>query len=346
MTHTSTMTAIGFTRSMPIQAANSLFIFDAAYPEAMPNDLIVKVGAVSVNPVDAKVRVRAAAEISLDVPRVLGYDAVGTVVGLGTAVSGFKPGDRVYYAGEIDRPGSNAEFQAVDSRLAAIAPNKISDAEAAALPLTALTGWEALFDRLRIDPEDSRKTLLVIGGAGGVGSITIQLAKILTRLTVIATASRPESAAWCREMGADHVVDHHDLIASVRAQGIETVDYILNAADTLGHWDAMAELIAPQGMICSIVEFDGGVNLTKLQAKSAGFVWELMFTRSLFKTADIAKQGIILGDVAKLANEGKLRSPLTKTLNGFSVESFQEAHLAIESGKTIGKISITYTAGF
>lgn len=342
MSDTSIMKAIGFDRSLPIQESNSLFVFDASYPEAMPHDLIVKVSAVSVNPVDAKVRVRAAPDISLDTPRVLGYDAVGTVVKLGTAVTGFEVGDRVYYAGEINRPGSNATYQAVDSRLVAIAPAKIGDAEAAALPLTALTGWEALFDRLRVDPNDSPKTLLVIGGAGGVGSITIQLAKILTNLTVIATASRPESAAWCRSMGADHIADHLDLVATVRAQGFETVDYILNAADTIGHWDAMAELIAPQGMICSIVEFDGGVNLTKLQAKSAGFVWELMFTRSLFKTADIAKQGLILGEVAKLADEGRLRSPLTQTLNGFTVESFKAAHLAIESGKTIGKISITY----
>ncbi|WP_208023852.1 zinc-binding alcohol dehydrogenase family protein [Duganella aquatilis] len=336
------MKAIGFDRSLPIQASNSLFMFDAAYPEAAPYDLIVKVSAASVNPVDAKVRVRAAADGSLETPRVLGYDAVGTVVEVGASVTGFEVGSRVYYAGEINRAGSNARYQAVDSRLVGKAPVTLGDAEAAALPLTALTGWEALFDRLRIGPDDADKTLLVIGGAGGVGSITIQLAKQLTRLRVIATASRPESAAWCRSMGADHIADHVDLVKSVRALGIETVDYILNAADTIVHWDAMAELIAPQGTICSIVEFDGGVDLTKLQGKSAGFVWELMFTRSLFKTADIAKQADILDQVSRLADQGKLRSTLMKTLAGFTVESFKMAHQEIESGKTIGKISITY----
>lgn len=342
MSTNTTMKAIGFKRSLPIDDSESLFLFDAAYPAAGPHDLIVKISAVSVNPADAKVRVRAARDSALEVPRIVGFDAVGTVVETGPEVQGFAPGDRVYYAGDITRPGSNAQYQAIDARIAAKAPATLNDAEAAALPLTALTAWEALFDRLRIKPGESGKTLLVIGGAGGVGSITTQLARQLTGLTVIATATRPGSIAWATSMGAHHVADHKDLAGSVKALGFETVDYILNTADTVGHWDAMADLIAPQGMICSIVEFDGGVDLAKLMGKSAGFVWELMFTRPMFKTADMAEQGSILTQLAALADAGKIRSTLTRTLDGFAVETFKKAHRAIESASTIGKISIVY----
>lgn len=341
MTPVTTMKAIGFNRSLPIDASESLFLFDAPYPVARPQDLIVRISAVSVNPVDAKLRVRSAADGTLATPTIPGFDAVGTVVGMGEMVSGFQIGDRVFYAGDITRPGSNAQFQAVDERIAAKAPIKLNDAEAAVLPLTALTAWEALFDRLRV-PTDQAKTLLVIGGAGGVGSIVIQLAKQLTNLTVIATASLPESAEWVLAMGADQVADHRDLVNSVKALGIDTVDYIMNTADTIGHWNATAELIAPQGMICSIVEFDGAVDLIKLQRESAGFVWELMFTRSLFNTADIARQQAILVQVAGLADAGRLRTTLNETLSGFDVTTLQTAHRKIESGKTVGKIAITF----
>ncbi|MDC5807815.1 zinc-binding alcohol dehydrogenase family protein [Vibrio europaeus] len=337
----TTMKAIGFSQSQPIEASSSLFEFETALPSLGKFDLLVKIASVSVNPADTKIRIRAATDTTLEQPRVLGYDAVGEIVEVGANVTNFKLGDRVYYAGDVTRPGTNAQYHAVDSRLVALAPRGLTDAEAASLPLTSLTGWETLFDRLRVDPTE-RKTLLIIGGAGGVGSITTQIAKQLTNLTVIATASRPETENWVKQMGADYVANHKNLCESVQALGFETVDYIFNTADTLGHWDAMAELIAPQGTIASIVEFEGGVDLSKLQGKSVGFVWELMFTRSLYKTADLYKQGDILTQIANLVDAGRIRSTLTKELHGFSADTLKQGHILLESGATIGKVVINY----
>ncbi len=303
MSISETMKAIGFTQSLSIDNTESLFEFETTIPEPGEYDLLVKINATSINPADAKIRVRAAVNKTLEQPRVMGYDAVGIVQATGKKVKGFNVGDRVYYAGEISRQGANAEYQTVDYRIAATAPASLTDAEAAVMPLTSLTGWEALFDRLKISSTE-KKTLLIIGGAGGVGSITTQIAKQMTNLTVIATASRPETTRWVKEMGADYVANHRDLVNSVRELGFEHVDYIFNVADTRGHWDAMVELIAPQGMIGSIVEFDGGIDLSKLQGKSVGFVWELMFTRSLYKTDDLQKQQDILKQLTNLIDAG------------------------------------------
>ncbi|HFQ4838925.1 TPA: zinc-binding alcohol dehydrogenase family protein [Vibrio vulnificus] len=338
---TTMMKAIGFSESKTIDEENSLYEFEMAMPEIGEFDLLVKVAAISVNPADAKIRVRSAVNKTLESPRVLGFDAVGEVVSVGSKVTNFTEGDRVYYAGDVTRPGTNAQYHAVDSRIVARAPKGLTDAEAAVVPLTALTGWEALFDRLRVDPSE-RKTLLIIGGAGGVGSITTQIAKQLTNLTVIATASRPETEAWVKEMGADYVANHRNLVESVHDLGFETVDYIFNVADTVGHWDAMAELIAPQGMIGSIVEFDSGIDLSKLQGKSVGFVWELMFTRSIYKTQDMYKQGDILKQVANLIDSGRIQSTLTKEINGFNAESLKQGHRLMESGAMIGKLAINF----
>ncbi|KPM00481.1 zinc-binding alcohol dehydrogenase family protein [Vibrio splendidus] len=337
----SIMKAIGFTQSLAITEQDSLFEFETSLPELKNNDLLVKVSATSINPADAKIRIRNAKDKTLEQPKVLGYDAVGEVVGKGADVEGFEVGDRVYYAGDVTRMGANAEFQAVDYRITAKAPKSLSDEAAAVMPLATLTAWEALFDRLRVRPEE-KKSILIIGGAGGVGSITIQLAKQLTNLNVIATASRPETEQWVRDMGADYVVNHRNLVESVREQGIQHVDYIFNVADTKGHWDAMVELIAPQGMISSIVEFDGGIDLSALQGKSAGFVWELMFTRSLFNTEDIQKQQDILFQAANLIDAGRIKTTLTTTLNGFSVDTIKDAHQRIESSALIGKTAIKY----
>ncbi|MFA0540786.1 zinc-binding alcohol dehydrogenase family protein [Vibrio sp. F13] len=337
----SKMKAIGFTQSLAITEQDSLFEFETSLPELKNNDLLVKVSATSINPADAKIRIRNAKDKTLEQPKVLGYDAVGEVVGTGADVEGFEVGDRVYYAGDVTRIGANAEYQAVDYRITAKAPKSLSDEAAAVMPLATLTAWEALFDRLRVRPEE-KKSILIIGGAGGVGSITIQLAKQLTNLNVIATASRPETEQWVRDMGADYVVNHRNLVESVREQGIQHVDYIFNVADTKGHWDAMVELIAPQGMISSIVEFDGGIDLSALQGKSAGFVWELMFTRSLFNTEDIQKQQDILFQAANLIDSGRIKTTLTTTLNGFSVDTIKDAHQRIESSASIGKTAIKY----
>ncbi|PMH32441.1 NADPH:quinone reductase [Vibrio lentus] len=337
----SKMKAIGFTQSLAITEQDSLFEFETSLPEPKSNDLLVKVSVTSINPADAKIRIRNAKDKTLEQPKVLGYDAVGEVVGKGADVEGFEVGDRVYYAGDVTRMGANAEYQAVDYRITAKAPTSLSDEAAAVMPLATLTAWEALFDRLRVRPEE-KKSILIIGGAGGVGSITIQLAKQLTNLNVIATASRPETEQWVRDMGADYVVNHRNLVESVREQGIQHVDYIFNVADTKGHWDSMVELIAPQGMISSIVEFDGGIDLSALQGKSAGFIWELMFTRSLFNTDDIQKQQDILFQAANLIDAGRIKSTLTTTLNGFSVETLKDAHQRIESSASIGKTAIKY----
>ncbi|NOJ03725.1 zinc-binding alcohol dehydrogenase family protein [Vibrio splendidus] len=337
----SKMKAIGFTQSLAITEQDSLFEFETSLPELKNNDLLVKVRATSINPADAKIRIRSAKDKTLEQPKVLGYDAVGEVVGKGADVEGFEVGDRVYYAGDVTRMGANAEFQAVDYRITAKAPTSLSDEAAAVMPLATLTAWEALFDRLRVRPEE-KKSILIIGGAGGVGSITIQLAKQLTNLNVIATASRPETEQWVRDMGADYVVNHRNLVESVREQGIQHVDYIFNVADTKGHWDAMVELIAPQGLISSIVEFDGGIDLSALQGKSAGFIWELMFTRSLFNTDDIQKQQDILFQAANLIDAGRIKSTLTTTLGGFSVDTIKDAHQRIESSASIGKTAIKY----
>ena len=338
---TKVMQAVGFSESKAIDEENSLYEFKTAIPEIGDFDLLVKVSAVSVNPVDTKVRIKSAANKSLESPRIVGFDAVGQVVATGSKVVSFAKGDRVYYAGDISRPGTNAEYHAVDSRIVAIAPKKLTDAEASVIPLTALTGWEGLFERLRIQHSE-RKTLLIIGGAGGVGSITTQIAKQLTNLTVIATASRAETEVWVKKMGADYVANHRNLVESVHSLGFKTVDYIFNVADTIGHWDAMVELIAPQGTIGSIVEFDGSVDLSKLQGKSVGFIWEMMFTRSLYKTQDMHKQGDILRQMANLIDSGRIQSTLTKEIKGFSAHSLQQGHALVESGAMIGKLSVNF----
>jgi len=336
------MKAIGFTTSLPVDDPQSLFEFAAETKAPGPHDLRVRVQAVSVNPVDVKQRQRSAQGTVLPAPRILGFDASGTVEAVGSAVRLFQVGDAVWYAGSIQRPGTNAEFHLVDERIAGRKPASLDDAQAAALPLTSLTAWEALFDRMRV-PEGggAGQTLLVVGGAGGVGSIAIQIAKQLTGLTVIATASRQESAGWCRELGADAIADHRDLLASVRALGHPHVDAILCTNDFEGHWEAMAELVGPQGVICSILgapRLDAG----KLMGKSATLAWELMFTRSSFQTPDMIEQHRILDRVADLVDAGRLRTTLKETLSGFTAETHRQAHRRLESGTMIGKLAIVY----
>jgi len=337
------MKAIGFTNSLPIDQAESLFMFDMSLPALGARDLKVEIQAISVNPADAKRRIRTAVDVPHEEPLVLGYDAVGIVLEVGSDVCLFKVGDSVWYAGDASRQGSNAEIQLVDERVVGHKPNSLTNAEAAAMPLTSLTAWEMLFDRFSIvQGEGDGKSLLVIGGAGGVGSLTIQIAKALTNLTVIATASRPESAEWCKRMGADHVVDHRNLEVEVKKAGFETVEYIAQYADTAQHWNAMAALVAPQGKIGTIVETDEKIDVTMLQGKSASLHWELMFTRALFQTDDMDVQNKILNKVADLVDAGTLRTTMTESIDGFSVESLKEAHRRIELGSTIGKIVVAY----
>lgn len=336
------MKAVALTRYLPIDDPESLQDVELEQPVPGPRDLRVRVEAVSVNPVDTKIRApKAQVEAA---PKVLGYDAAGVVDAVGSEVHGFAVGAAVYYAGDITRPGSNAQFQLVDARIAAPKPATLDFAAAAALPLTAITAWELLFERMpfTVDGGGSGKSLLVIAGAGGVGSVAIQLAK-LAGFTVIATASREESIAWCRDMGADHVVDHRQALApQLQALGFESIDAAVNFADTDQYWEPLGELLSPQGHVGLIVEPAGALKIgDPYKAKSIGIHWELMFTRSRFRTADMAEQGRILARVADLVDAGRLRGTQTQTLSPINAANLREAHRRLECGRTIGKLSLS-----
>ena len=337
------MRAVGFTRSLPVSDPDCLVDVDLPEPRPSGRQLLVRPDAASINPVDAKRRQNVAVDKDLDEPVVLGFDAVGTVVSCGPDARLFEPGAQVWYSGSIDRSGSNAELQVVDERIAGRKPEKLSALAAAALPLTGITAWEALFDRLRVTEGGGQgETLLIIGGAGGVGSIAIQLAKALTKLRVIATASREETRRWCERMGADSIANHYELIDSVRGLGVTHVDYILNCADLSPHWDSICELVAPEGSIVGIVNADGPVDLTKLMMKSATFAWEMMSTRPMFDTRTLERQHDILQRLSGLADSGTVVSTMTDSLSGLTAATLIDAHRRIESGRTIGKLCIDY----
>ena len=336
------MKAVGFKTSLPIDQAESFVDFETATPLPTGHEILVKVKAAGVNPVDYKVRQNSAKEKNLDTPKIIGWDAAGIVEAAGDQVTLFKAGDEVYYAGDITKSGSNAEFQLVDERIVGKKPASLSYSEAAAMPLTTLTAWEILFDRIRINEKDKGKTILIIGGAGGVGSIAIQIAKKIAGLTVLATASRAESVEWCKQQGADYVVNHRNLVNEVRAAGFQQVDFILDFVDLNQYWDAFAELIRPQGAIGAISDPTQPANLRPLKSKSVSFHWELMFTRSMFHTEDIKEQHYILTKAAELFDKRILHSTLTATLSGLSADNFKTAHQQLESGSTIGKLAIEY----
>ncbi len=337
------MKAIGFKESLPIEATDSFLLFDIDKPNPEGYDLLVKVSAISVNPVDYKIRQTAAKGEILGEPKIIGWDAVGTVEAVGNQVSRFQPGDQVYYAGDITRPGSNAEYQLVDERIVGHKPKRLTDTEAAAIPLTGLTAYESLLHRIKVNPiTDRGKSVLILAGAGGVGSIAIQLAKQLGNLTVIATASRPQTQEWCKKMGADYVINHHELTKELNRIGHEQVDYILDFVDLEAYWDIAAEIIKPQGHIVSITDGGQSLNLSLLKNKSVTFSWEFMYTRSMYTTDDIVRQQFILNHLAELLDAGKIQTTLNKTLDGFTVENLKEAHRFQESGKAIGKTVISY----
>ncbi|SFI73958.1 zinc-binding alcohol dehydrogenase family protein [Bosea sp. OK403] len=332
------MRAIGYREPQPISSETSLIDLDLPMPVAAGRDLLVEVKAVSVNPVDTKVRKNARpAEGEV---RVLGWDAAGVVKAVGPDVKAFKPGDAVFYAGAIDRPGSNAEFQLVDERIVGIKPASLSFAEAAALPLTAITAWEALFDRIKIADAvpGAAKALLIVGGAGGVGSIAIQLARQLTDLTVIATASRPETQAWARALGAQHVIDHgKPLAAEVEALRIGAPGLVFVTTHTLDHLPEIIKLIAPQGRI-AVIDDAPALDVMPLKGKSLSLHWEMMFARSLHQTADMQAQGDLLNEVSRLVDAGKIRTTLTETFGTINASNLKRAHALIETNRAKGKI--------
>ena len=335
------MKAVALTRYLPIDDPQSLQDLTLPEPRPGPRDLLIRVEAVSVNPVDAKLRApRPQVEAQ---PRVLGFDAAGVVEAVGSEVTLFQPGDEVYYAGDVTRPGCNAQYQLVDERLAGPKPTTLDFAEAAALPLTTITAWELLFERMPFDfdAEDNGRSLLVIGGAGGVGSIAIQLARH-AGFRVIATASRAQSADWCRKLGADEVIDHRQPLApQLQALGLDTVDAAINLADTDRYWDALGELLAPQGHVGLIVEPAGALRIgDPYKAKCIGVHWEFMFARPRFRTADMIRHHQILARVGSLVEAGELRSTLTEVLGPINAANLREAHRRMESGGTIGKLAL------
>jgi NADPH2:quinone reductase len=337
------MKAIGFKQSLPISHENSFIAFETEKPSPSGFDLLVKIAAISVNPVDYKVRQSAAKENILEIPKIIGWDAVGTVEAVGETTSKFKIGDQVYYAGDLTRSGSNAEYQLIDERIVGHKPKSLSIAEAAAIPLTSLTAYESLFDRIKVNPEtDKGKTLLILAGAGGVGSMAIQLAKKLGNLTVIATASRPDSIEWCKSLGADFVINQHNLKEELEKTGHSQVNYILDCVDLGQYWDTIGEIIKPQGHIVSITGSSKPLNLDILKTKSVTFSWELMYTRSMYTTDDIERQHFILNKIADLLDSGIIKNTLTTTLEGFTVENLKKAHQMQESAKTIGKTVIQF----
>jgi len=309
-------------------------------PTPEGHDILVKIEAVGLNPVDYKVRPGEGED-----PKTLGFDAAGVVVSGGSETSLFQVGDLVYHAGDFTRPGSNAEYQLVDERIVGKRPSSLDAAGCAALPLTALTAWESLFHRLHIDfgsaAKNHGKTLLIIGGAGGVGSMGIQLAK-LAGLTVVATASRPESAEWCRKLGADHIINHHgDMPAQLRECGIEHANYIANYNDLDGAWEAMGEMIAPQGSVVLITGHTRPLDMGgPFKVKSVTICWELMFTRPMFKTDDILEQHHILNRIAELIDGGQLMATANDNLSPINAENILEGHRRLESGKSIGKLTV------
>ncbi|KQS49529.1 MULTISPECIES: zinc-binding alcohol dehydrogenase family protein [unclassified Sphingomonas] len=337
------MRAIGYTKSLPIDDPQSLVDLDLPKPEAAGRDLLVEVKAVSVNPVDTKIRQRR--EDSDGKPQVLGWDASGVVVAVGADVTGFKVGDEVFYAGAIDRPGTNSEYHLVDERIVGHKPTSLDWAQAAALPLTSVTAWETLFDRLdvRKPVPGAANAILIIGGAGGVGSITIQLARQLTDLTVIATASRDETRGWVEELGAHHVIDHRKpLAAQVEALGIGAPGFVFSTTHTDEHIAEIGELLAPQGRL-ALIDDPKTLDIVPLKQKSISVHWELMYTRSLFQTADMGEQGVLLDEVARLVDAGTIRTTLAENFGKIDAANLRKAHARIESYTAKGKIVL---AGF
>jgi len=331
------MKAVGIYKHLPITDPKALVDVEIADPIAAGRDLLVRIKAVSVNPVDTKVR--APQEGSYDPPRILGWDAAGVVEAVGDKVSLFKPGDEVYYAGDITRPGSNAELQLVDERIVGVKPKNLTFKEAAALPLTTITAWEALFDRLEISRNmGNNRTLLIIGGAGGVGSMATQLAKTVAGLTVITTASRDKTIQWCKKQGADFVINHYEpLSAQIKNLNLE-VEYIFCCNNTDKHWLGMVELIRPQGKICTIVENVGPLDMTLPKTKSLTHVWEFMYTRSMFATPDMQAQGELLTRVAALVEKGILATTMQEDFGEINAENLRKAHAKVEQGSMIGKL--------
>jgi NADPH2:quinone reductase len=332
------MKVISFHQSLPISDPESFLDLNAEKPLPGARDLLVEIRAVGINPVDAKVRAGGGPGNPSGDLKIVGWDAAGVVRAIGSEVTLFAPGDEVFYAGSLDRPGCYAEFQCVDERIVGRKPKNIGFAESAAMPLTTITAWEMLFDRLKID-RAQEGSLLILGGAGGVGSIATQLARELTRLRVVATASRPDTRDWCLKMGAHYVIDHRQPLSG-QVKGIVSggVDYVLALTKVEDHFEEIVESMAPQSAMALIENPARPLDITKLKPKSIGLHWEFMFTRSRFQTADMGEQGRLLTEVGELMDSGRIRTTLQANFGQITAENMRLAHAAVESGRTIGKI--------
>jgi zinc-binding alcohol dehydrogenase family protein len=332
------MKAIAYRTAGSLDRDDALVDVELERPKATGRDILVAVKAISVNPVDYKIRKNVSAEDGQW--KVLGWDVAGEVVEVGDEVSAFKPGDEVFYAGSLIRQGANSEFHLVDERIVGHKPKSLSNAQAAALPLTAITAWEMLFDRLDIEKPvpGSGDAILIIGGAGGVGSIAIQLVRALTDLTVIATASRPETQAWVKELGAHHVIDHSKPIAEqVKALGIGAPGFVFSTTETPDHTKEIIDLIAPQGRF-GLIDDPETFDITGFKRKSVSVHWELMFTRSIYETEDMDEQGELLNEIAAMIDAGRIRTTVTEVMSPINAENLKTAHATLESGKARGKI--------
>ena len=328
------MRAIGYNKRGHISESGVLVEFELEVPTPEPRDLLVEVRGISVNPVDVKVRERFEPGIT---PKVIGYDAAGIVKAIGSKVSFFKPGDEVFYAGDLNRPGTNAEFQVVDERIVGKKPASLRFADAAGFPLVSITAWEILFDSFLLQEGDGKgEQLLIVGAAGGVGSLLIQLAKQLTHLTVIATASRPETVKWVKQMGADHVIDHRkSLVDQIKTLGIKP-RYVASLNGTEEHFPGIVDLIKPRGHI-ALIDDPENLEIHQIKPKALSLSWEFMFARSMFQTADMEKQHELLNRVSELIDRKKLQSIVSQNLGKLTVETLRNAHLLQKSGQVIGK---------
>ena len=336
------MKAIGYINNLPIDHAESLMDIELDQPKAQGQDLLIKIDAIAVNPVDTKIRQNVPSSSSSH--KVIGWDAVGEVIAIGEDVSQFKPGDKVFYAGDLNRQGSNAEYQLVDERLVGLKPKSLSKAEAAALPLTAITAWELLFERLGIQMQSpdlkavSNEVILVVGAAGGVGSILIQIAKAISGATIIATASRESSQAWVKELGADYVIDHtQDLETQIDALNIGQVTHVASLNATDSYFDQYIELLAPFGKI-ALIDDPASLDVVKMKRKSLSLHWEFMYTHSMFQTSDMNKQHLLLNRVADLVDQGYIHTTVNQNLGPINAANLKKAHQTIESATAIGKI--------
>ncbi|MGO4114405.1 zinc-binding alcohol dehydrogenase family protein [Rhizobium ruizarguesonis] len=337
------MRAVAYKTPQPISAETSLIDVELPTPEARGHDLLVEIKAISVNPVDVKVRAHSAPPA--DELKVLGWDAAGIVKAVGADVTLFRPGDEVFYSGVISRPGSNAEFHLVDERIVGAKPKSLDFAAAAALPLTSITAYEALFDRLKVQDAVSgaARSILIIGGAGGVGSIAIQITRALTDLTVIATASRPETQDWVKELGAHHVVNHSQPIApQVAALGLGAPGFIFSTTNTDSHIGEIVEAIAPQGRF-ALIDDPKTLDIVPFKRKAVSVHWELMFTRPLYGTPDMIEQHKLLNRVSELVDAGKIRTTLSEIVGPINAANLKTAHAMVESGRMKGKAVL---AGF